>query len=90
MIHTHRHDNYNLAFAHRPVLIHCPTRNTSPLTASRSPVAAVDLQTMKKMTISQMAAAMGRRSKGTPKTLTLKERIRRAKSLTVARKRRWL
>ena len=38
----------------------------------------------------QMAAAMGRRSKGTPKTLTLKERIRRAKSLTVARKRRWL
>ena len=45
---------------------------------------------MKKMTISQMAAAMGRRSKGTPKTLTLKERIRRAKSLTVARKRRWL
>ena len=45
---------------------------------------------MKKMTPSQLAAALGRLSKGKKKTLSKAEIARRTKQLAEARKRRWL
>ena len=45
---------------------------------------------MKTMTISQMAAALGRKSKGVKKKLSKAELRRRTKRLAEARKRRWL
>lgn len=53
------------------------------------PPARVDQHETRGDTMNRAAQQLGRLAKGKPKTLTKSERARRAKSLAVARSKRW-